>query len=227
MSNESRRKLLKSIAVGTGAVVAGKSLPDMWSRPVVESVLLPAHAQTSAPAALIPLIAGVFTTGIFVVAEQSSSNQSFAANNIDSSSNLLSLLLKDARADDRTAVQLCDGTTTTGDITITYNVPAGPLPKTVDVCIESNSNNSGLCRQLQQTTMATDSTLGDLLNLDIPRNNPDVHQLNLSGMSVTLSGDIIGNVAVFDQDRPIGNCNGSFTATATASAFTCTADCAL
>lgn len=44
---DSRRKLLKSIAVGTGAVVAGKSLPDSWSRPVVDSVMLPAHAMTS------------------------------------------------------------------------------------------------------------------------------------------------------------------------------------
>ena len=49
-SNESRRKLLKSIAAGSGAVIAGKSLPDSWSRPVVDSVMLPAHAQTSAPA---------------------------------------------------------------------------------------------------------------------------------------------------------------------------------
>lgn len=48
-SSESRRKLLKSIAVGSGAIVAGKSLPESWSRPVVESVLLPAHAITSSP----------------------------------------------------------------------------------------------------------------------------------------------------------------------------------
>lgn len=47
-SSESRRKLLKSIAAGSGAIVAGKSLPDSWSRPVVDSVMLPAHAQTSA-----------------------------------------------------------------------------------------------------------------------------------------------------------------------------------
>jgi len=46
-SGESRRKLLKSIAVGSGAIVAGKSLPDKWTAPVVDSVLLPAHAQTS------------------------------------------------------------------------------------------------------------------------------------------------------------------------------------
>jgi len=47
MSNSSRRKLLKSIAAGSGAIVAGKSLPESWSRPVVDSVILPAHAQTS------------------------------------------------------------------------------------------------------------------------------------------------------------------------------------
>jgi len=47
MSNESRRKLLKSIAAGSGAIVAGKSLPESWSRPIVDSVLLPAHATTS------------------------------------------------------------------------------------------------------------------------------------------------------------------------------------
>jgi hypothetical protein len=47
MSDKSRRKLLKSIAAGSGAVVAGKSLPDSWVRPVVDSVLLPAHALTS------------------------------------------------------------------------------------------------------------------------------------------------------------------------------------
>ena len=46
-SSESRRKLLKSIAAGSGAIVAGKSLPESWTRPVVDSVMLPAHAQTS------------------------------------------------------------------------------------------------------------------------------------------------------------------------------------
>jgi hypothetical protein len=47
MSDKSRRKLLKSIAAGSGAVIAGKSLPESWSKPVVDSVILPAHAQTS------------------------------------------------------------------------------------------------------------------------------------------------------------------------------------
>ncbi len=46
-SNDSRRKLLKSIAAGSGAVVAGKSMPESWSKPVIDSVMLPAHAETT------------------------------------------------------------------------------------------------------------------------------------------------------------------------------------
>ena len=46
-SSESRRKLLKSIAAGSGVIVAGKSLPESWSRPVVDSIMLPVHGQTS------------------------------------------------------------------------------------------------------------------------------------------------------------------------------------
>ena len=66
-SNESRRKLLKTIAAGSGAIVAGKSLPGSWSKPVVDSVILPAHAQTS-PAPPAPPVSGL--TGIFITTEQ-------------------------------------------------------------------------------------------------------------------------------------------------------------
>jgi hypothetical protein len=54
MSDKSRRKLLKSLAAGSGAIVAGKSLPENWTKPVVDSVMLPAHAQTSAPLLVLP-----------------------------------------------------------------------------------------------------------------------------------------------------------------------------
>lgn len=40
----SRRKALKKLILGGGVLA---SMPDRWSKPVVESVLLPAHAQAS------------------------------------------------------------------------------------------------------------------------------------------------------------------------------------
>lgn len=73
-SSESRRKLLKSIALGSGAVVAGKSLPESWSRPVVDSVMLPAHAQTS----------GLIYGGTALMAALDSDDQSLMAQVMDS-----------------------------------------------------------------------------------------------------------------------------------------------
>lgn len=45
----SRRRLLKALTLSGGAVTVSK-LPGAWSKPVVDSVVLPAHAQTTAPA---------------------------------------------------------------------------------------------------------------------------------------------------------------------------------
>ena len=47
MKNENqRRKLLQGVLLGTLAAPA--VLPSRWSKPLVNAVLLPAHAQTSA-----------------------------------------------------------------------------------------------------------------------------------------------------------------------------------
>jgi hypothetical protein len=44
---EARRKLLKALVAGGGAVAVGKSLPESWMKPVIDSVTLPVHAQAS------------------------------------------------------------------------------------------------------------------------------------------------------------------------------------
>lgn len=47
--DESRRRLLKSVA-GGGSALGLIALPGQWAKPVVASVILPAHAQSSPPA---------------------------------------------------------------------------------------------------------------------------------------------------------------------------------
>lgn len=42
--SDPRRSLLKTLAVGG---VAGAALPTQWSKPMIDSVVLPAHAQTT------------------------------------------------------------------------------------------------------------------------------------------------------------------------------------
>ena len=44
---QGRRKLLKSIALGGGAIAVGKTLPESWTKPVIDSVMLPAHGVAS------------------------------------------------------------------------------------------------------------------------------------------------------------------------------------
>ena len=40
-----RRKALKNILAGTSAVVATKSVPENWTSPKLDSVIIPAHAS--------------------------------------------------------------------------------------------------------------------------------------------------------------------------------------
>lgn len=44
-NKDSRRNILKKLAVG--GLAAGAAMPTKWSKPVVDAVVLPAHAQTS------------------------------------------------------------------------------------------------------------------------------------------------------------------------------------
>lgn len=46
-AKNARRNLLKSLVAGGGVLATGKLLPESWFRPVVKSVVLPAHAQVS------------------------------------------------------------------------------------------------------------------------------------------------------------------------------------
>jgi len=46
-TKQSRRRLLKAIAAGSGVVASAKTLPDAWTRPMVQTVLIPAHAATT------------------------------------------------------------------------------------------------------------------------------------------------------------------------------------
>lgn len=59
--NTSRRKALKTIAAGT-AVAGGLALSGKWSKPVVDTIILPAHAQATNPVGPAPTTPAPTTT---------------------------------------------------------------------------------------------------------------------------------------------------------------------
>jgi hypothetical protein len=42
-----RRKALKKILVGTGVISGSAMLPSAWTKPIVDSIIVPAHAAVS------------------------------------------------------------------------------------------------------------------------------------------------------------------------------------
>ena len=64
--NNARRKILRSIVAGGGAFTAAKVTPREWIKPVIENVILPGHAQTSAVTSPVSPF-GSFTSGPVMV----------------------------------------------------------------------------------------------------------------------------------------------------------------
>lgn len=48
VNNVNRREVVKSVIVVVGGVVTALALPAKWTKPIVESIIVPAHAATSA-----------------------------------------------------------------------------------------------------------------------------------------------------------------------------------
>lgn len=48
-AQQSRRRVLKGLTGSGGLILGAKALPEQWTRPIVNSVVLPVHAQTIAP----------------------------------------------------------------------------------------------------------------------------------------------------------------------------------
>lgn len=50
----SRRKLIKAIAGAAGGAATASAVPSSWTKPIVNAVMLPAHAQTTGPTTTPP-----------------------------------------------------------------------------------------------------------------------------------------------------------------------------
>jgi hypothetical protein len=61
-ANQHKRRLLRAVTLGAAAAATTKVLPARWSRPVVDSAVLPAHAQATV------IAGGEFAGGVTIAA---------------------------------------------------------------------------------------------------------------------------------------------------------------
>jgi len=210
-NSSSRRKILKSIAIGGGAVVTAKSLPQQWTKPVLDQVMLPAHAEMSGVAA------GTYVTGSPLSLNFNQKKPDFAEEQYA----LLDALISPAHAGHAGARNFCgtdndaiddDDAGGNSDLYIRINENL-----TVDIVIDAVSNNSSV------KACGGSSTISgiDIADTDVQISSDDDFYVRLTNM-VVAANQVTGNYqTVGSQDGgSIGpmldndnlECSGTFTA---------------
>lgn len=134
MSENSRRKLLKSIALGGGAIVSGKSLPEQWARPVVDTMMLPAHARTSLT---------TFTSGGTLPSADAG-----MLKNDNLFANLSEAMIEEAQANSFDPQIPCIVDNGDGTVTVDVTIQAGGTRRYQEtVTVTAAKKNMGLCQE--------------------------------------------------------------------------------
>lgn len=125
-SSASRRRAMLVAALGVGAPLAQRTMSGHWVPPVVESVLLPAHAQTTSPGAPDDEInpTGNFGTGDL---EEVDANTFLFDNIADrSEEEILDLFINTAEAATCNAIQCHSGGNVSVLVVATFDSNPGP-----------------------------------------------------------------------------------------------------
>lgn len=208
-TNKSRRTLLKSIAAGGGAVVAGKTLPDTWKKPVIDSVMLPAHAQTSDED-----FSGLYSTQGSIARADGTGRESPGQLAKGLGRRLLDWVVPAAHAD-HVLQEICDE-----DYNLVFEIPPGSGTRTVQICVDTTES---------RTSGSTSITGNSLSNVTIPLLEfTDTcefsdEELVLTNMTVGPNG-VSGNLQAVEDGNEIA-CNRSFLAEPTAGSFSCSETC--
>ena len=201
----SRRNIVKSIAIGGGAIAA---LPGKWTKPVLNQVILPSHAQTSMA------ITGDFGTANAIALNFKHKPNGFA----DAQYALLDLLVTPAHADHNTIAGFCgnnddnanaDGVNGGSKIYIRINPDM-----TVDLAIDSLISDDSVADVCGTTSTLTGTAIADAdvqINGGDEDNEPKIVTLRNMVVSET---EVTGDYATMNIDDDNSDCGGSFTAAA-------------
>ena len=210
-----RRKALKSLLATSGVVAGSQALSSQWSKPLIEAVVLPAHAQTSGTS-------GTFTSGI--INNPIASNRNWFRN-----SNLLDTLISPAHANhDDVAESVCgENGNGGGSYQLLFNIQGS----TVDICFSSLGGFQE-CTKEGSTTIdgnnIADVTFVVDASIDAEVNDQEVvifTQMVVNGAGNQVNGkiEIASNPA--GESEVILNCVDDFTADLIPGAYACNEAC--
>ena len=214
---DSRRQAMKKLLAAGGVVAGSQMVSSEWTRPVVESVVLPAHAITSQ-------IEGSFTTGRVVT----------AMNRQPQDNNLLATLIPSAHADDDDVGEsICGASTTNGIMTGpgAYQVMFKISGSNVDVCASSLGRiDKQDCTESATTTISGNNIADVQFLMDVTLDPPtDQEFIQLTNMTVNAAGSqVTGQLQIVSADPTDTNdiCIENFAADITATPYACNLVCA-
>ena len=224
---KNRRKALKSMLAASGVVAGSQALSSEWARPLVESVVLPAHAQTSE-------FTGTFDSEM--VGAGLLLNQPWYAK-----SNLLDTLISPADAginsDYAVGVRnsVCSiNTGVPGTVGGIYQFMFKIVGSNVDVCASSLGNNTVSGAQPQRCVQQNSTTISgqDIADVEFLMDSSidevgeqeliQLSNLSLNSAQNQISGTL--NLAGGPSNNTVRQqCRGDFTCDLTAAVYDCSA----
>ena len=213
--NNSRRKLLKTAAASSGLAVAATALPANWTKPVVDSILLPAHAQTSGA-----VVGGVYTTASITFASAPKKNKSgvqYALLDTLISPANAQVVFDGQKPENHFTSGVCEDNDT---VTLVFRVNAND---TVDVAVGSDGiiDDDDDLPCSGATTIISGTTIQDVT---VQIDDDEFFALsNMVASATEITGDW-ATVYTRDDDETTNECGSTFTAPLGGS-FPVTEDC--
>jgi len=202
-SHRSRRRALVIALFGAGAPLAHRAVPERWASPVVDAVLLPAHAATSPEPETFPT--GTFGSGADIVSTDSTLFESIADRTEEE---ILNLFVEAAEANGCVTNSACDSN---GEVdvrvvaTITEN-PGENQCVQARVDIAGSTSCSQLCLFFDFTASVDGETVTINESCELDLQNMSLTEAGLSGQWAYASGAVNQSDNFFSPADGSGGC---------------------
>ena len=205
---DGRRKVLKTMAV-SGGIVAGASqvVPKKWVTPIIDSVLLPVHAQTS-----VVSLSGTFTGTVSNnVAFNEQNSPSLISRGSGINHLILEFLVPSAEASHAQTGWCANTPTLTFDVDEDTGI--------VTICASWDADDGTIIDQAMSTLSGND--IADFLLTGGDDGVDSGGGISITGCVISADGQTITGSSMANGDDGATSCMGSFTLVRTETVFSC------